>query len=131
MRAVKRFAKIYLALLGLAALFIGVFVSTYVLVHHDRVLPAADHLVVYGRDSCAYTTRLRRTLDADGIPFEYANIDAYFVELEMWVKLGALTGTVTSARLPVVEFDGVIRQRPDETVLVSEYRHLRAETDST
>lgn len=106
------FLKIYLKTLFLIVFFFIVLIVAYIVMNNQRLMPAPEQLVVYGRDSCGHTSLLRELLDDTAIDYTYANIDKGFIELEMWVKLGWLSGDVVSAKLPVIEYQNNIIERP-------------------
>ncbi len=122
--ACKNVLKVLLVL----PVLVTVMTATYMVTHRDTVFAADDELVIYGRDRCAHTTRLREELEQSDIPFLYADIDKTFVEVEMWVKLGALTGKATRAQLPVVEINGLVMQRPSLEDTLEQYSAAATQT---
>lgn len=123
------FIRIYLKLIFLLCFFLLVLVASHIVINKQRVLPDADQLVVYGRDTCGYTTLLRHQLDENNIDYIYANIDKTFVETEMWIKLGYLTGGITSAKLPVVEYQNGLTERPDLNSLLNQITAVQSNID--
>ncbi|GAB4195257.1 MAG: hypothetical protein Tsb002_27560 [Wenzhouxiangellaceae bacterium] len=117
----KQYLKVYFTLLLSVAVFFTVLFSTYALMHLDRIAPDEELMIVYGRDSCAHTTLLRNKLEQNQIEYTYANIDKPLIDIEMWIKLGVLSGRTAAARLPVVEYQGEIVERPDRSELVARY----------
>lgn len=85
-----------------------------------RILPAPEELVVYGRDSCGHTSLLKDLLDDADVDYIYANIDKGFIETEMWVKLGWLSGRTIAAKLPVVEYQNNLMERPKVSDLLQQ-----------
>lgn len=106
------FLRIYLKTLFLIVFFFIVLIVAYIAMNKQRLMPAPEQLVVYGRDSCGHTSLLRSLLDDAEIDYTYANIDKGFIELEMWIKLGWLSGDTVSAKLPVIEYQNNIMERP-------------------
>lgn len=64
----------------------------------------AYSIVIYGRNSCGYTTALRNSLTANSIPFTYCNIDesVQCVDDMFAVVSKYKLGNGTSVNLPVV-----------------------------
>ncbi len=122
------FLRIYLKTLFLMGFFVVVFMAAYIVMNKQRVLPAPDQLVVYGRDSCGHTTLLRELLDEAGVNYVYANIDKGLIEMEMWVKLGWLSGDTVSAKLPVIEYQNNIIERPHVGELLAQ---LTSQSEAT
>jgi glutaredoxin len=78
--------------------------------------PAGDsppQVIVYGRDTCAYTSATRSALETAGIVFTYRSIDVAANATEMWEKVFATSWyTGGSVGLPVVDVDGAVLERP-------------------
>lgn len=118
-----RFIKLYVRFVIAAGVLIVSFVGTYVAMNAQRIFPAADKVVVYGRDSCGFTAAMRSDLQAQGIPFVYANIDKPFISEEMWHhlhKISASDPTPRLAELPVVLINHQVLERPDAAFVIAE-----------
>jgi len=122
-RPVRRTPGTFLAIF--LALLVSV-VGAYVLLARDRIFADPGALIVYGSARCAYTTALRGELDARGVSYSYADTGVPPVALEMFAKLGSFTGGgSTAARLPVVQIDGEVLQRPDTARVLALVEALR------
>jgi glutaredoxin len=113
-----------------AAILIGSFFGAYVAMNSQRIFPAAQTVVIYGRDTCGFTSAMRERLTDEHIPFIYANIDNSFVNEEMWhhLKKNAAAGQpLHTAHLPVVLINHQVLERPEETEVIKE-RSLAVET---
>lgn len=94
----------------------------------NRLYPARDSIVIYGRDTCGFTTAMRDQLTNQSIPFVYADIDKLFVSEEMWHHLQKVSddGALHTAHLPVVLINGHIFQRPEIELVLSELQTAAA-----
>jgi glutaredoxin len=86
---------------------------------------AQDHsrpnLIVYGRNSCGFTTTMRQTLSQHGIEFEYRIVDNAAVADELHARMTAQGISTRRYDLPVVEIDGNIRVRPTPGGVIHDY----------
>jgi glutaredoxin len=80
-----------------------------------KVEPEYNHsyVVVYGRDSCGWTNRMRKSLAAQGIDFEYRQIDEKIVADNIHQRMGSAGIDTGYYFLPVVEVNGNIQARPE------------------
>ncbi|MBI4348449.1 MAG: hypothetical protein HY553_16520 [Elusimicrobia bacterium] len=86
------------------------------------VAPAgSNEVVVYGRDACGLTSRLRGQLDQAGIPYRYAVIDAEPGRVEMRAKLTSI-GHSGGVGLPVVAVGPKVFIRPSLETISDLYR---------
>lgn len=56
--------------------------------NRDRLFPAGDTVVIYGRHECGITRLVRQGLEAQGIPYLFADADIPAIDDELWYKLG-------------------------------------------
>lgn len=78
-------------------------------------------IVVYGRDACGITTRMRKALDQAGVPYRYAIIDERPVLTEVSGKLSRI-GHEGGFGLPVVSVGEETFIRPAADAVVKAYR---------
>jgi glutaredoxin len=74
----------------------------------------SSNVIVYGRDSCSFTTSLKSQLDSEGINYTYQNIDNEDSSDEMWEKVIKTSWYLDgeSVGLPVVDVNGTVLTRP-------------------
>ena len=92
--------------------------------NRDRWFTTPVSIVVYGTERCSYTQALRDDLDAQAIPYVFADVDKPFLFQEMQVRLGVFRGefTAPSIRLPVVYQAKEARERPPFVEVADLYR---------
>lgn len=92
----------------------------------DGLAPLHDqpYLVVYGRDSCAYTRRTRESLSEAGIAFQYRRVDEQAVADELHRRMRASGMDTRRYALPVVDLNNALSIRPDNAGLVENARAL-------
>lgn len=80
-----------------------------------KVEPEYDHsyVVVYGRNSCGWTSKIREDLAAQGIDFEYRQIDEKIIANNIHQRMRSSGIDTRHYLLPVVEASGNIEIRPD------------------
>jgi glutaredoxin len=80
-----------------------------------KVEPEYDHsyVVIYGRDSCGWTKKIRKDLTAKGIDFEYRQIDEKIVADNIHQRMKSSGIDTGYYLLPVVEVNGNIQARPE------------------
>jgi hypothetical protein len=118
-----RFIRLYVRTCIAVVVLMASFIATYLSVHAQRIFPAAESVVIYGRDSCGFTSAMRADLDDRAIPYIYANIDSSFVNEEMWHHLakGAKAGDEPhTAHLPVVLVNDQVLERPDSAFVIGQ-----------
>lgn len=83
------------------------------------------YIVVYGRDTCGWTQKLKKELHQQGIPFEYKIVDQPSVgnELHPRMRQGGLN--ISYYNLPVVDVNGRIFMRPSLEKILEEYKRAR------
>ena len=80
-------------------------------------------ILVYGRDSCGYTTRTLEALRAAGVPMACRDIDDPAIQAEFQARFAAMDPADDRGfALPVVEFNGRASERPDPDGLLSDFR---------
>lgn len=82
---------------------------------------AKPEIVVYGRDTCGLTTRMRKSLADSGVPFRYAIIDEDAVLAEVSGRLAKI-GHSGGFGLPVVAIGGDTAIRPSVDAVVRAWR---------
>lgn len=89
----------------------------------SRSMPemSAPYVVVYGRDGCGYTTKLRRYLTERGVPFEYRVVDEKRVKENLHERMGQEGISPGPYNLPVVDVSGGLSFRPEPASVVRDY----------
>lgn len=82
---------------------------------------AAPYVVVYGRDTCGYTTRMRDALRGAGIPFDYRIVDQPDVADRLHMRMNQAGLQTRRYGLPVVEVSGQMWERPDAVEVMDAY----------
>jgi glutaredoxin len=80
-----------------------------------KVEPEYDHsyVVIYGRNSCGWTNKMRKHLAVQGIDFEYRQIDESVVANHIHQRMNSSGIDTRHYLLPVVEVNGNIQIRPE------------------
>lgn len=80
-----------------------------------KVEPEYDYsyVVIYGRDSCGWTSQMRKNLTAQGIEFKYRKIDDSVVANHIHQRMNSSGIDTRYYLLPVVEVNGNIQVRPE------------------
>lgn len=81
----------------------------------------APYVVVYGRDNCSYTSKLRRYLTERGVPFHYRVVDEKPAADDLHERMNRAGISTRRYNLPVVDVSGVISVRPDPASVVRDY----------
>lgn len=92
---------VVLIALGLGALA----VLSYAYQSRDRLFPARDTVVIYGRHTCGLTRMVRQGLEAQGVPYLFADADIPAIDDELAYKLGPRFAA-RSITFPVVHVAG-------------------------
>ena len=89
----------------------------------NRAVPemSAPYIVVYGRDSCGYTSKLRRYLAERGVPFHYRVVDEKSVADDLHGRMNRAGISTRRYNLPVVDVSGVLSIRPEPANVVHDY----------
>ena len=97
--------------------------------NRDRWFTTPVSIVVYGTERCSHTQALRDDLDAQAIPYVFADVDKPLLFQEMQVRLGVYRGefTAPTIRLPVVYQAKVARERPPFMDVADRYRTALAQ----
>ena len=82
---------------------------------------SAPYVVVYGRDSCGHTSKLRRYLAERGIPFAYRVVDDKPVADDLHERMNRAGISTRRYNLPVVDVSGVLSVRPEPDGVVRDY----------
>jgi len=111
-------------ILVLAYLSFGIYKYGPLVTGGNEVVPLYDHpyVIVYGRDSCGWTSFMRKQLVRSGIPFEYRIVDDWQVAEPLQERMAAAGLDVRRYSLPVVDVSGLISIRPEPQEVISEYR---------
>lgn len=75
----------------------------------------AQHIVFYGKESCADCKRSRRLLDSRGIVYEYRDIEVSPIYLAEMLKLAH-----GRYKTPTIVWDNKIVQEPSNSELLDE-----------
>jgi hypothetical protein len=96
---------------------IAVAFCSYCFANRDRIFPAKNTVVVYGRETSGITMAGRSQLDAQRVPYIFADINSQAIRDELRYKLGPKF-TATSYTLPVVHVAGrlLLTSSADEIV---------------
>lgn len=89
----------------------------------SRPIPemSAPYVVVYGRDSCGYTSKLRRYLTERGVPFHYRVVDEKLVADDLHERMNRAGISTRRYNLPVVDVSGTLSIRPEPVSVVQGY----------
>jgi glutaredoxin len=116
----RRFIILYLKVLLSGGVLIVFFAAIYTAIFRDRIFPAPTQVVIYGRDSCGYTTDLRERLAAASVPFKYASIGNSAVHLEFEYQLDLQEAKTVS--LPLVLVNGNKFEQPEPATVIAQYK---------
>jgi hypothetical protein len=117
-----------IAALSLAAVLVLLLAAatTYGYLHRDHLFPRADVIVVYGRETCGITRRVRDGLASRGIPYVFADVDVPAIDDEMWFKLGPAFREPTIT-FPVVHVGGRILLTPSAEQVATRWQAVRTD----
>ncbi|MEO7862487.1 MAG: hypothetical protein ABIU05_19045 [Nitrospirales bacterium] len=88
--------------------------------------PSSKQIVVYGRDSCAYTQRTLVSLRSKDIPVTYVNIDNAEASAAFHKKFdNTELADNRGYALPVIEFAGSVGMRPDPDAVAQQFRRTQ------
>ena len=109
---------------ALLMVFLLAYAGAWSFRHREQLFAPPHTLVVFGTERCSITTAMRRGLEAEGIPFVFANIDDTSNYAQMLVRTGKHRNLQPSGsvKLPVVSLDGVTHERPALEEVVARYR---------
>jgi len=85
-------------------------------------LGESPYVIVYGRDRCGITQRMRSDLQRSGVPFEYMNVDHPGVGDELHPRMEAAGLDTRRYGLPVVDVSGEMLIRPKPMAVAEKYR---------
>lgn len=91
---------------------------------HDATLaydPGSPYVIVYGRDSCGFTSQMRLALAREKIDFDYRVVDEAAVADRLHWKMERLGISTLRYDLPVVEVNGKLLVRPDINQVMHSY----------
>lgn len=119
------------AALSLAAVLVLLLAAatTYGYQHRDRLFPRSDSIVVYGRETCAITRRVRDGLATRGIPYVFADVDVPAIDDEMWFKLGP-DFREPSITFPVVHVGGGVLLTPSAEQVAAQWQAARTDAET-
>jgi glutaredoxin len=98
----------------------------YCFANRDRIFPARNTVVVYGRETCGITSRVRSQLEARGVPYVFADIDIRAVDDELDFKLGPDFNEPTIT-LPVVHVAGKLLLTPTVDQVLQELSQAKGQ----
>jgi glutaredoxin len=88
------------------------------------------YVVVYGRDTCGITKRMRAALDRAGVPYEYKSVDNAGVGDELHPRMQAAGLDTGRYGLPVVDVNAEMFIRPKANIIADKYQQFaRASED--
>lgn len=82
------------------------------------------YLVVYGRDSCGFTSKMRKELSQAGVKFKYMSVDDKAVADSIHLRMDASGIDIGYYLLPVVDLNNSISVRPDSGQLIDDAKAL-------
>lgn len=85
-------------------------------------LKEEPYVVVYGRDSCGYTQKMREKLSRGGIAHQYKVIDKQVVADRIHERMRKAGMDTSRYLLPVVDVNGSIRTRPEPGRVIKQYQ---------
>lgn len=80
--------------------------------------PVERGVVVYGRDSCNYTSQMRRALAERGVAFEYRVVDQSVVADSLHARMTEQGISTKRYNLPVLQIDGDLSVRPTPDAVI-------------
>lgn len=97
-----------------ALFFIGLLISNISLAQTQSLKPlyTLPYVIVYGRDSCPYTSNMRRELKREGIKFHYKIIDQPKVKQLIHQRMQLSGFSTKEFTLPVVDVNNEILVHP-------------------
>ncbi len=81
----------------------------------------AAYVTVYGRNSCGYTQRALRELEAAGIQFNYLSVDDSSSADVLHEKMRQQDISTRRYLLPVIDTNGELSVRPDTPSVIAAY----------
>lgn len=81
----------------------------------------SEYVVVYGRDGCSYTSRMRAALSERGVPFEYRVVDDPEIADILHSRMRLADMNTRHYLLPVVEISGALLVRPAPAEVSARY----------
>lgn len=84
--------------------------------------PTLPYVIVYGRDTCGITQKMRKALRAEGIDHHYVNIDHSDSANQLHAKMEFLGISTRRYNLPVVEVNTQLLVRPEPDKVVNIFR---------
>lgn len=85
-------------------------------------LKQEPYVVVYGRDTCNYTQRMRKKLSRAGVAHQYRIIDRSSVADRIHERMRKADIDTSRYPLPVVDVNGSIYTRPEPGRIIAQYR---------
>jgi hypothetical protein len=85
-------------------------------------LARSPYVIVYGRERCGLTQRMRSDLQRSGVPFEFKSVDDPGVGDELHPRMEAAGLDTRRYGLPVVEVSGDMMIRPGHETIAQKYR---------
>ncbi len=86
----------------------------------------SPYVMVYGRDACGITKRMRADLTRAGIPYTYKIVDDPAVKQELHPKMKTARLNTRRYGLPVVDVNGEMMMRPRSEVVAQKYAKARS-----
>lgn len=85
-------------------------------------LHTGPYIVVYGRNTCGFTQKMRKGLAANGVSHHYLIVDDKQVADVLHKRMTASSISTRRYNLPVVDVSGKLYVRPTLERVLTEYR---------
>lgn len=101
----------------------GVFLanSSFAKSNSMKALYSEPYVIVYGRDSCPFTQAMRKSLDFEGIEYQYKIIDKPEVKNKIFSRMKARRLPTKDFTLPVVDVSNKIFVHPSPATVIDYY----------
>ena len=86
-----------------------------------KALYSHPYVIVYGRDSCPFTKAMRKSLDFEGIKYQYKIIDKPEVRNKIFSRMKARHLPTKDFTLPVVDVSNKIFVHPEPAIVIDYY----------
>ena len=88
-------------------------------------LHETPYIIVYGRDTCPYTSAMRKTLARAEVPFHYEIIDDEPARSQIHERMRAVKIDTSYYELPVVDVSAKILVHPEPASVLEAFRASR------
>jgi hypothetical protein len=83
------------------------------------------YIVVYGRNTCGFTTNTLKELKHSGVGFTYKNVDDKAVADALHSRMNSSGIDTRRYNLPVVDVNNTLSIRPQPTEIINAYRSVK------